>query len=52
VRAKMLAGIERTAEAVAAMSNALEPEIKITDVTSTARQRRRGERIGRYCCNA
>jgi metal-dependent amidase/aminoacylase/carboxypeptidase family protein len=31
VRAKMLAGIERTAKAVAAMSNAPEPEIKITE---------------------
>jgi amidohydrolase len=31
VRAKMFAGIERTARAVAAMSNAPEPEIKITD---------------------
>jgi len=31
VRAKMLAGIERTAKAVAAMSNASEPEIKITE---------------------
>src|SRR5215467_5732056 len=30
VRAKMLAGIERTAKAVAAMSNAPEPEIKIS----------------------
>jgi metal-dependent amidase/aminoacylase/carboxypeptidase family protein len=29
VRAKMLAGIERTAKAVAAMSNAPEPEIRI-----------------------
>jgi hippurate hydrolase len=33
VRAKMLAGIERTASAVAAMSNAPEPEIKITEGT-------------------
>ena len=33
VRAKMLAGIERTARAVAAMSNAPEPEIKITEGT-------------------
>jgi amidohydrolase len=31
VRAKMLAGIERTAKAVATMSNAPEPEIKITE---------------------
>jgi amidohydrolase len=31
VRAKMLAGIERTAKAVAVMSNAPEPEIKITE---------------------
>src|SRR3954462_14622448 len=31
VRAKMLAGIERTANAVAAMSGAPEPEIKITE---------------------
>ena len=31
VRAKMLAGIERTAKAVAAMANAPEPEIKITE---------------------
>jgi metal-dependent amidase/aminoacylase/carboxypeptidase family protein len=31
VRARMLAGIERTAKAVAAMSNAPEPEIKITE---------------------
>src|SRR6516165_3306946 len=31
VRAKMLAGVERTAKAVAAMSNAPEPEIKITE---------------------
>jgi metal-dependent amidase/aminoacylase/carboxypeptidase family protein len=31
VRAKMLAGIERTAKAVAAVSNAPEPEIKITE---------------------
>jgi hippurate hydrolase len=31
VRAKMLAGIERTAKAVAAMSNAAEPEIMITE---------------------
>src|SRR6516225_10012338 len=30
VRAKMLAGVERTAKAVAAMSNAPEPEIKIS----------------------
>ena len=33
VRAKMLAGIERTAKAVASMSNAPEPEIKITEGT-------------------
>ena len=33
VRAKMLAGIERTAKAVAAMSNAPEPEIRITEGT-------------------
>jgi amidohydrolase len=33
VRARMLAGIERTAKAVAAMSNAPEPEIKITEGT-------------------
>src|SRR5712664_2305432 len=33
VRAKMLAGIERTAKAMAAMSNAPEPEIKITEGT-------------------
>ena len=33
VRAKMLAGIERTAKAVAAMSNAPDPEIKITEGT-------------------
>ena len=33
VRAKMLAGIERTAKAVAAMSNAPEPEIKIIEGT-------------------
>src|SRR5215831_15063654 len=33
VRAKMLAGIERTAKAVAAMSNAPEPEIMITEGT-------------------
>jgi len=31
VRAKMLAGIERTAKAVATMSNGPEPEIKITE---------------------
>jgi hippurate hydrolase len=31
VRAKMLAGIERTAKTVATMSNAPEPEIKITE---------------------
>jgi amidohydrolase len=31
VRAKMLAGIERTAKAVAAMSNAPEPEIRIVE---------------------
>ncbi|HSV24707.1 MAG TPA: amidohydrolase [Xanthobacteraceae bacterium] len=31
VRAKMLAGVERTAKAVAAMSNAPEPEIKIAE---------------------
>jgi amidohydrolase len=31
VRARMLAGIERTAKAVAAMSDAPEPEIKITE---------------------
>jgi metal-dependent amidase/aminoacylase/carboxypeptidase family protein len=31
VRAKLFAGIERTAKAVAAMSNAPEPEIKITE---------------------
>jgi amidohydrolase len=31
VRARMLAGIERTAKAVATMSNAPEPEIKITE---------------------
>jgi hippurate hydrolase len=31
VRAKMLEGIERTAKAVAAMANAPEPEIKITE---------------------
>jgi metal-dependent amidase/aminoacylase/carboxypeptidase family protein len=31
VRAKMLEGIERTAKTVAAMSNAPEPEIKITE---------------------
>ena len=31
VRAKMLAGIERTAKAVATMSNAPEPEIKIIE---------------------
>src|ERR1700738_4508191 len=31
VRARMLAGIERTAKAVAAMSNAPEPEIRITE---------------------
>jgi hippurate hydrolase len=31
VRAKMLAGIDRTAKAVATMSNAPEPEIKITE---------------------
>src|SRR5262249_60246414 len=31
VRAKMLAGIERTAKAVAAMSNAPDPEIKIVE---------------------
>src|SRR6202161_3794370 len=35
VRAKMLAGIERTAKAVAAMSNAPEPEIKITEGTKS-----------------
>jgi amidohydrolase len=33
VRAKMLDGIERTAKAVAAMANAPEPEIKITEGT-------------------
>ena len=33
VRAKMLAGIERTAKAVAAMSDAPAPEIKITEGT-------------------
>src|SRR5260221_3939185 len=33
VRAKMLAGIERTAKAVAAMSNAPEPVITITEGT-------------------
>jgi len=33
VRAKMLAGIERTAKAVATMSNGPEPEIKITEGT-------------------
>jgi len=33
VRAKMLAGIERTARAVATMSNAPEPEIKIAEGT-------------------
>jgi len=33
VRAKMLAGIERTAKAVAAMSNAPEPEIRIAEGT-------------------
>ena len=33
VRAKMLAGIERTAKAVATMSNGPEPEIKITEAT-------------------
>jgi metal-dependent amidase/aminoacylase/carboxypeptidase family protein len=31
VRAKMLAGIERTAKAVAAMSDAPAPDIKITE---------------------
>jgi amidohydrolase len=31
VRAKMLAGIERTAKAVATMSNAPDPEIKVTE---------------------
>jgi hippurate hydrolase len=33
VRARMLAGVERTAKAVAVMSNAPDPEIKITEGT-------------------